>query len=90
MTEERPDYYTEWFRLVLQFSMVRFLLIAQLAELQQMPERSQVIELIQKTTRAVGHDRLYLDQAAAQLAAGQEAEAALREFCRVLFCMQKK
>lgn len=90
MTEERPDYYTEWFRLVLQFSMVRFLLIAQLAELQQMPERSQVIELIQKTTRAVGHDRLYLDQAAAQLAAGQEAETALREFCRTVFCTEKK
>ena len=83
MTEQRPDYYTEWFRLILQFSLVRFLLIAQMAELGALPERSQVIERIQKTTRAVGHDKLYLDQAAAQLAAGCAGDmaAALQVFC---------
>ena len=81
ITEEQPDYYREWLRLILQFSLVRFLLIAQLADDQQVPDRQAVIDLIQQTTRAVGHDSLYLDQAAAGLAAGQDKATAFRTFC---------
>ncbi len=82
MTEEQPDYYREWFRLVLQFSLVRCLLIAQLAARQDVPDRESVIELIQQTTRAVGHDALYLDQAAVSLTAGKDAVQALQAFCQ--------
>ncbi len=82
--EEQKVYGTEWFRLILQFVIVRLLLIAQLQSLQKLPDQAQVIALIQQVARAIGHDTLYLNQAAAKLQA-QGGEEALADFCyRVL------
>jgi len=81
ITEDGTPFYQEWFQLLVQFSIAKALLIVSMTENPKGIVQEQVIETIQKTSRAIGHDGLYLQQMANQFAAKQPAEDALRDFC---------
>ncbi len=82
ITETDPAFYLGWFRLLVQFVIVRALLLTTLSESGTELTQNQIIEEIQQTSRVIGHDELYLEQAARQqFAVGQSEEMALRHFC---------
>jgi hypothetical protein len=85
ITEEGAPFYVEWFRLIVQFVMVRALLMSALTEAPEALVQKHIIESIQQTSRIIGHDGLYLQQVMSQLSANQlEEAAALQDFCNRL------
>ena len=81
LLEERADSCTAWFRIVLQFSLARFLLLAAFAGRPDDFGTADMVLLLQQLTRAVGHDAQYLEQAAAWVRHGEPAAPAMRSFC---------
>lgn len=81
--EDEEAFYVQWFRLVLQLAVVRLLLMTAVEDADgSLPSRAEVFAIIQRTTRVIGHDSLYLRQAAAVLSGGGRVADALRDFCR--------
>ncbi len=81
LKEERGGYFTAWFQLVLQFVLARFLLLVEFSKQPDDFSEAELIELLQQLTRAVGHDSLYLEQAAAWISGQEDEESALHRFC---------
>lgn len=81
LKEERGGYFTAWFQLVLQFVLARFLLLVEFSKQPDDFGEAELIELLQQLTRAVGHDSLYLEQAAAWISGQEDEESALHRFC---------
>ena len=79
--EDGEAFYVQWFRLVLQLAVVRLLLMTAAEETDGLPAGQTVFTMIQQTTRLIGHDSLYLQQAASVLSGGRQEAAALKEFC---------
>ncbi len=81
--EDEEAFYIQWFRLVLQLAVVRLLLMTAVEDADgSLPSCAEVFAIIQRTTRVIGHDSLYLRQAAAVLSGGGREADALRDFCR--------
>lgn len=81
ITEDGAPFYQNWFQLLVQFSIAKALLMAAMAENPKGFVREKIMETIQQTSRVIGHDALYLQQVANQLAAKQPEEEALHDFC---------
>ena len=80
--ESDEAFYIQWFRLVLQLAVVRLLLMTVIKkEAGGMPSCSEVVTIIQQTARLIGHDSLYLQQAASVLSKGRPKADGLRSFC---------
>lgn len=85
ITEEGAPFYVEWFRLLVQFVIVKALLMSALIEDPEALVQEHIIECIRQTSRVIGHDGLYLQQVMSQLSANQLEEAAqLQDFCNRL------
>ncbi len=85
ITEDGAPFYVEWFRLIVQFVIVRALLMSALTEDPEALVQEHIIESIRQTSRIIGHDGLYLQQVMSQLSANQLEEAAvLQDFCNKL------
>lgn len=78
------SFYAGWFRLLLQFVLLRTLLVAAAAAEQAVPPREEAVWLAHLVAQAIGHDALYLAQARSLLAAGGDEAAAVQAFCRVM------
>jgi len=82
ITEEGAPFYIEWFRLLVQFVIVRALLMAALPEDPDALFQEYIIERIRQTSRVIGHDGLYLQQVISQLSENQlDQGEALQDFC---------
>ena len=78
------SFYAGWFRLLLQFVLLRTLLVAAAAAEQAVPPREEAVWLAHLVAQAIGHDALYLAQARSFLAAGGDEAAAVRDFWQVM------
>ena len=90
LTSDGTPFYLEWFKILVQFITARALLMVALAEKAAPLSTAEAIEIIRQTSRSVGHDTLYMQQAEHKIWTDGDEETAIHDFCDTMLCYDRK
>lgn len=90
LTSDGNPFYMEWFKILVQFITARALLMVALAEKSDPLSTAEAIEIIRQTSRSIGHDMLYMQQAEHTVWTAGDEETAIHDFCDTMLCYDRQ
>ena len=90
LTSDGTPFYMEWFKILVQFITARSLLMVALVEKSDALSVNEAIEIIRQTSRSIGHDALYMQQAEHKIWTAGTEETAIHDFCDTMLCYERE